>query len=82
MIDLVNSDQLLLDFEELRALPWQGLSARVLTRSHKALFLRREPQKDDRFFVDPDQLSLFPAAKKRRMSVSAPSLLSLPKIGG
>ncbi len=44
---------------ELDALPWQGRRPRDLTRGARALFLRREPQKDDRFFVDPDQLEIW-----------------------
>jgi len=44
--------------------PWMGCSPRALTKIHKALFLRREPQKDDRFFVDPDQYDLFRAVRK------------------
>jgi len=60
--------------------PWDGVSPRALTRAAKALFFRREPQKDDSFFVDPDQSDLFPAAIKRPpASQGAPSLLRLPK---
>ena len=63
---------------ELDALPWQGQSPRALTRVAKALFLRPEPQKDDRFFADPDQTDLFHAAKKGpRASLGAPTLLPL-----
>jgi len=42
-----------------------------------ALFLRREPQKRESFFADPDQLELFPEAKKRprRVSAGAPLLV-------
>jgi len=64
----MNSEQLDLWQAELDALPWQGRSpgemARVLTEERIALFLRREPQKDDRFFVDPNQLEMWPAATK------------------
>ncbi len=49
---------------EVMASPWQGRSPRGLTRARKFLFLRREPQKDDRKFVDQNQLDLFPAAIK------------------
>ncbi len=45
-------------------LPWRGVSPRELTRSRIALFLRREPQKQERFFVDTDQTDLFRVAKK------------------
>jgi len=68
--------------EELDALPWQGRSPRALTRASKALFFRREPQKDDSFFVDPNQGGLFHVAiKGLRMYSGAPSLLPLPRRG-
>ena len=70
-----------LDFwqEELEASPWQGQSPRALTRGSKVLFLRREPQKADRFFVDPDQYDLFRAVRKGPHQYDgAPSLLPLP----
>ena len=64
---------------ELDGLPWGGQSPRVLTRSYKSLFLRREPQKDDCFFVDPEQLELFPAAITGPPQYEgAPSLYLLP----
>jgi len=60
-------------------LPWGGQSPRSLTRSAKALFLKRERQKEDRFFVDPDQMDLFRAAKAVPPEYQgAPSLLPLP----
>jgi len=77
----VNSSQLDLWQRGLDDLPWGGRSPRALTKGRLALFLRREPLKDERFFVDPDQLELFPAAKKRRVSLPAPSLLPLPRKG-
>jgi len=78
----MNSSQLDLWQVELDALPWQGRSPRALTKCKKALFLRREPQKDDCFFVDPDQMDLFHAAKKGpRRYAGAPSLLPLPRRG-
>ena len=55
----MNSTQLELPFGEWLREPWDGRSPRVLTRGYKALFLRRKPQKDERFFVDPRQLELF-----------------------
>ena len=55
----MNSEQLDLWQAELDALPWQGRSPRSLTRGGIALFLRRELEKDDRFFVDPNQADLF-----------------------
>ena len=51
-------------FVDVEALPWYGRSPRSLTRASLALFLRREPQKDERFFVDPDQLSFGWPVKK------------------
>ncbi len=62
--------------------PWEGRSPRLLTRASKALFSRREPQKDDRFFVDPDQYDLFLAAIRGRPRYGgAPSLLPLARRG-
>jgi len=43
---------------ELVKLPWRGRNPRSLTRGSEALFLRREPEKDERFFVDPKQLEI------------------------
>jgi len=62
-------------------LPWHGQSPRGLTRVAISLFLRREPQKDERFFVDPNQYDLFAVAKKKApwKFQGAPSLLALPK---
>jgi len=55
--------QLVLALEDdVRVVPWDGRSPRSLTRARLALFLRREPQKDERFFVDPCQRDLFRAA--------------------
>ena len=65
---------------EVSRIPWYPEGPRALTRASKALFLRREPQKDDRFFVDPFQYDLFLAAiKGRRRYGGAPSLLPLPR---
>ena len=55
---MMNSPQLDFWQEELEALPWSGVSPRALTRASKALVFKRERQKDDRFFVDPDQLAI------------------------
>ena len=44
---------------DLERLPWGGRSPRSLTKGAIALFLRREPQKDERFFVDENQGDLF-----------------------
>ena len=63
---------------EINALPWRGRSPRGLTRVANALFLRREPQKDDRFVIDPDQLDLWlPAKKAPREYRGAPLLLEI-----
>jgi len=71
----VNSEQLDLWQAELDALPWQGQSPRALTKARIAVFLRREPQKDDRFFVDPNQIDLWlPAKKAPRKYRGAPLL--------
>ena len=67
----VNSTQLDLWQVELDALPWQGRSPRVLTRAYLGVILKPEAQKDDRFFVDPSQVDLFPAA-----------IQELPRYGG
>ncbi len=40
---------------EIDALPWRGVSPRGLTRGYLALFLRRKPQKDARFYLGPEQ---------------------------
>ena len=50
---------------EVSLMPWRGQSPRALTRARKALFLRREAQKGDRFVVDPNQYDLFPVAIQR-----------------
>ena len=64
----------------MERLPWEGKSPRSLTRGAIALFLRREPQKDDRFFVDPDQYDLFLAAITGRPRYGgAPTLVPLPR---
>jgi len=67
--------------DEVAAQPWRGQSPRALTRGSKALFLRRKPQKADRFFVDPDQYDLFAAAEKLLHYRGAPPLLPLPAMG-
>ena len=64
---------------EVSRIPWSGRSPRSLTRAAKALFLKRERQKDDRFFVDLDQYDLFLAAIPGRPRYGgAPLLLPLP----
>ena len=56
--------------------PWNGYRPRALTRCSKRLFLRQEPQKDDCFFVDPDQVDMWPSALKApRISLGAPLLV-------
>ncbi len=49
---------------EISRVPWRGQSPRALTRARKALFLSQAAQKDDCFFVDPDQVDLWIATKK------------------
>lgn len=61
----------------VRSLPWEGRSPRslTLTKAPKVLFLRREPQKEDRFFVDPNQTDLWPPANKAPEIYSGAPLL-------
>ena len=66
-------DQYSLDLRVLG--PWGGQSPRALTRAAKALFLRREPQKDDSFFVDPNQYDLFLAVIPGRFRYGGAPLL-------
>ncbi len=75
--------QLELCLEDARVrVPWNGRSPRSLTKIQKALFLRREPQKDDRFFVDADQYDLFRAAIPGRPQYGgAPLLIPLKPQG-
>jgi len=62
----MNSTQLDLELHDVRLrIPWNGTSPRSLTRAAQALFLKRERQKDERFFVDPEQVDLFRAAIKK-----------------
>ena len=72
------SDQLDLFEKELSRLPWRGRSPRSLTRGSKALFLRREPQKDASFVIGPEQLELFHVAKARPREISPGAPLLLP----
>ena len=69
-------------FEGMVDLPWDGRSPRSLTRSAKALFFKRERQKNERFFVDVNQMDLF---SRRQPGLpqygGAPSLLPVPKEG-
>ena len=51
-------------FQDNLVLPWNGRSPRSLTRGRKALFLQRERQKNERFFVDTDQVILWTATKR------------------
>ena len=50
--------------DSLKAVPWGGRSPRDLTRVGLSLFLRREPQKDDRFVVDRNQVDMWLPAEK------------------
>jgi len=68
--------QLSLALEDLRkAVPWGGQSPRDLTKGAQRLFLRREPQKDDCFFVDVRQYDLFLAAIPGRTRYGGAPLL-------
>ncbi len=59
--------------------PWDGRSPRSLTKARLGFIFKAEPQKHERFFVDPDQLDLFRETKPRRpLYGGAPSLLPLP----
>jgi len=60
---------------EVSRIPWGGRSPRSLTRANLSLFLRREPQKDDRFFVDPNQYDLIRAAIPGRPQYGGAPLL-------
>ena len=51
-----HSDQLDLWQEELDASPWGGRSPRSLTRVALGFIFEARAAKDERFFVDPDQL--------------------------
>ena len=57
------------------ALPWGGRSPRALTKSAMSLFLRREPQKDERFFVCPETIDMFGYARKEPPRYEGASLL-------
>jgi len=79
---LVISLQLELPFSEWQVEPWAGKSPRTLTRGSRALFLRRKPQKADRFFVDPDQIDMFRRRQKkapREVPRGAPLLVPLKR---
>ena len=66
--------------DAIAVVPWGGASPRELTRAYKSLFLRRKLQKDDCFFVDPNQYDLFRAAIRGRPQYGgAPSLLPVPR---
>jgi len=64
--------------EEVSRLPWGGQSPRALTRGAKALYLRREPQKDGRFLVDINQVDMWPITEKAPWQYhGAPLLLEI-----
>ena len=67
-------------FEDVASLPWYGRSPRSLTRGALALIFKARAQKDDCFFVDPEQLELFAVATKVRLGYQgAPTLFALPR---
>ena len=69
-------------FVDVARVPWGGRSPRSLTRARIALFLRREPQKDERFFVDVNQIDLFRRRQKKAPlgTRGAPLLLEPPEV--
>ena len=75
------STQLDLWQAERETMPWGGLSPRALTRAYNRFIFKPEAQKDDRFFVDPNQYDLFPAVMKKSPPTwgGSPSLLPLPR---
>ena len=78
----MNSQQLDLweaEAEEVRRMPWGGQSPRALTVARIALFLKRERQENDCFFVDPAQIDFWPAKGGPPRYGGAPSLLPLPR---
>ena len=62
---------------EVDALPWGGRSPRSLTRGARALFLRREPEKDARKLVTAIQIDFFTAPIKGPLYEGAPLLIPL-----
>ena len=66
-------------FEDVLALPWYGVAPRSLTRGATELFFRQEPQKHERFFVDPNQVDMFRRRQKRAPSQGASLLVPLPR---
>ncbi len=60
---MIASVQLELPFSEWQGEPWAGRSPRTLTRGYLGLFLRREPEQHASFFVDPNQIDMWPAAE-------------------
>ncbi len=61
--------------DDVRKMPWRGISPRELTKSRLALFLRREPQKACAIWIDPDQLELaLPVPKAPWVYQGAPLL--------
>ncbi len=59
--------QLELALDDVRKrIPWDGQSPRGLTRVSKLLFFKRERQKQERFFADPNQVDLFGAGEQCR----------------
>jgi len=66
---------------ELDAQPWGGQSLRALTRVANSFIFKAKPPKDERFFIDPEQLELFVIDTKvsPRIWGGTPSLLPLSK---
>ena len=75
----MNSTQLELGLGDVRSrVPWNGVPPRALTKAAKALFLRREPLKDDDFFIDVHQLSLFEVVQQGPRDLPGAPLLVEP----
>jgi len=71
----MNSTQLDLWQADLERSPWGGKSPRGLTRGHILFILKPKAEKDDCFFVDPDQLDLWPITHRApRRYLGAPSI--------
>ena len=65
---------------ELDAQPWGGRSPRALTSVAKSFIFQARAPKDERFFVDPEQLVLIDEPQPMASPIwgGSPSLLPLP----
>ena len=67
-----------------KGVAWEGRSPRVLTRHRLSFIFNQRGQEDGCFFVDPDQLLIWPVENKPLQDSSwrgptAPTLLPLPR---